>query len=111
MSEEVEILLAEQQISIESSAPYSHYQNGAERNIQTIIKGVASSLLHAQPWLRADCWNEALRHYIHLRNHTPNSKTSNVSPWKIITDKDTDLSSTLFNFSSGDFVAHGFQKH
>jgi hypothetical protein len=35
MSEEVEIFLAEQQISIESSAPYAHYQNGAERNIQT----------------------------------------------------------------------------
>jgi hypothetical protein len=108
MSEEVEIFLSEQQITVESSAPYAHYQNGAERNIQTVIKGVAA-MLHAQPWLRADCWNEALRHYIHIRNHTPNSKTLNVSPWKILTNKDTDLSST-FNFTFGDFVAHGIQK-
>jgi hypothetical protein len=104
LSEEVAQFLSDKHIEIESSGPYAHYQNGAERNIQTIMKGTAT-LLHAQPWLRADCWNEALRHCTHLRNHTPNSKTSSISPWKIITNKDTDLSST-FNFVFGDFVAH-----
>lgn len=100
--------LAEHHIKAESSAPYRHHQNGAERHIQTIIKGT-SALLHGQPWLRADSWAEALRTYVQCRNRTPNSHTGSQSPHEVITKRITDLS-TSFSFSFGDLVAVGVPK-
>jgi hypothetical protein len=108
VNSEVESCMNLHNIVMETSSPYAHYQNGAERSVQTIIKGT-SSVLHGQVWLRADLWNEVLRYYTHTRNHTPNAKCGSISPWKRITGRDTDLSSS-FRFAFGDLVAHGIPK-
>jgi hypothetical protein len=103
ISAEVEKFLSESHIVIETSATYAHCQNGAECNIQTIVKGTAT-LLHAQPWLRggAGCWNEALRHFTNVRNnHTINTKTMNQSPWKIISGRNTDICQVCWHSTVG----------
>lgn len=100
--------LASLGIRKEHSTPYAHYQNIAERYIQTIIKGT-STLLHGQPWLRADMWSYALYTYCNTRNHTPNSITGTISPNEIITKQRTNLS-RMFKFAFGDFVVHSIPK-
>jgi hypothetical protein len=85
------------------SIPYEHWQNAVERDVQTVVKG-ASVLLHSQPWLRADCWDLALHHFINVRNHTPNSRASDSSPYQRITGKALNFR-TDFQFAFGDFVA------
>jgi transposase InsO family protein len=45
--------LLRQGIASQNSAPYRHYQNSVERDVQTIIKK-ASTVLHGQLWLRPD---------------------------------------------------------
>ena len=104
-ADEVDEYLSARQIQMETSAPYRHHQNGAERYVQTILKGT-SALLHSQLWLRADHWNDALLHYIDTRNHTPNSKTVTQSPAEIITGNRIDINRT-FKFAFGDIVAVG----
>jgi hypothetical protein len=41
------------------SASYCHWQNGVERDVQTIVAGT-SVTLHAQQWLNASCWDLAM---------------------------------------------------
>lgn len=107
-SGKVNVYTSANQIEVENSTPYRHHQNGAERYIQTIIKGTCS-LLHGQVWLRADGWADALRHYVRLRNRTPNVHTDNQSPWQIITKHQVDLKST-YSFIFGDIVVVGKPK-
>jgi Reverse transcriptase (RNA-dependent DNA polymerase) len=87
---------------IENSAPYAHWQNAVERDMQTVVNG-ASTLLHAQRWLTADCWDLALFHYVQLRNRTPTSK-SFLSPYQQLTGHALDWN-TKFKFCFGDLVA------
>lgn len=88
--------------TIENSAPYAHHQNAVEREMQTVVNGT-STLLHAQKWLTADCWDMALFHYIDLRNRTPTAN-SFESPFQQITGKrlDWDIS---YKFAFGDLLA------
>ncbi len=60
-------------------------------------------MLHGQIWLRADGWAEALRHYVRLRNITPNVHTGNQSPWQVITGHQVDLLHT-YKFTFGDIL-------
>ena len=96
-------------ITLQSSIPYCHWQNSVERDVQTIVKGT-STLLHSQPWLRADVWDLALNHFISIRNRTPNSHHARLSPYQRITKRPLDLN-TSFKFSFGDFVAVSIPDH
>jgi len=107
-SELTDRYLADRHIQAEHSTPFRHHQNGVERHIQTVIKGVAT-IMHAQPWLRADAWTYALYSYTATRNHTPNAHSGNKSPHQMVTGQTTDLS-RIFRYSFGDFVAVGIPK-
>ena len=87
----------------EHSAPYAHYQNLAERHVQSVTKGV-SAMLHGQRYLKADHWNRALFHFIDCANHTPNANTKELSPHQILTGDSTNLSKT-FQYAFGDLVS------
>jgi hypothetical protein len=87
---------------LQNSLPYAHWQNAVERDMQTVVNG-ASTLLHAQSWLKADAWDLALWHYIDLRNASPNSKHSESARF-ILTKQPTDFDSE-FLFSFGDLLA------
>jgi hypothetical protein len=64
--------LLRQGIASQNSAPYRHFQNSVERDVQTIIKK-ASTILHGQLWLRPDAWALAVRHTVELDNYLPRS--------------------------------------
>ena len=105
MSAEVQAYLDANQILPEYSAPYCHWQNSVERDVQTVTRGV-STMLHSQSWLRADCWDLALFHYVACRNRTPNVHHRSKSPFQRVHRESTNLSNT-FTFSFGDIVAVG----
>lgn len=105
MSSAVQAFLDEKQILPEYSAPYCHWQNSVERDVQTVIRGV-STMLHSQPWLRADCWDLALFHYVACRNRTPNVHHATKSPFQRIHSESTNLGNT-FSFSFGEIVCVG----
>jgi len=107
-SDKVDKFLASLQITLEHSAPYRHHQNGAERYIQTILKGT-STILHAQPWLRADMWVYALNAFTDAYNNTPNKLSGNKTPNYLINKQCVELDRT-FLFSFGDFVVAGIPK-
>ena len=88
---------------VESSVPYSHWQNAVERDVQTVLSG-SSAMLHGQHWLRGNCWDLALRHFIDIRNRTPNKKCSPMSPLQKITKQVTDVSSE-YKFIFGELLA------
>ena len=83
-SEEFQEYLKLPEINIrhEASIPYQHYQNAVERDVQTIVNGTATLLL-AQSWLRKDCWDLAMFHYVDVRNKTPNVR--GTAPYQLIT--------------------------
>ena len=103
MSSEVQAFLDGNQMIPEYSAPYCHWQNSVERDVQTVTRGV-SAMLHSQPWLRADCWDLALFHYVACRNRTPNIHHPTKSPFQRIHSESTNLRNT-FNFTFGDIVS------
>ena len=105
MSVSVQAFLDSNQMIPEYSAPYCHWQNSVERDVQTVTRGV-STMLHSQPWLRADCWDLALFHYVACRNRTPNVHHATMSPFQRIHKESTNLRNT-FKFSFGDIVAVG----
>ena len=104
-SQDINDYLSGEHIMKQSSVPYCHYQNAAERQIQTIEKGV-SALLHDQEFCGREIWGFALLHFIDLRNHTPNVHTGLKSPEMIITGRRPDLRNT-FLFKFGQLVACG----
>lgn len=107
-SEELQLFLANNHIYSESSAPDKHYQNTAERHIQTIIKGT-SSIIHSQMWLSARFWDEAMTNFVQVRNATPNVHCPNSCPDQVITGQPIDLA-TQFPCSFGDLVVVGIPK-
>ena len=98
----VEAFLVSKQMTRETSAPYSQYQNSVERDVQTVCKGV-SAMLHNQLWIRADRWDLALRHFVDCRNACPNTHHSFKSPRQRVTREAIDLERT-FNYAFGDIV-------
>jgi hypothetical protein len=70
----VKQLLESKGIQPQHSLPYAHYQNLAERYVQTIVKAVSTNL-HGQSLLKANLWDYALFHVVNCKNSTPNSKT------------------------------------
>ena len=101
-------LAEKHQMSMQHSAPYSHWQNSVERDIQTMIKGV-TTLLHSQTWLRKDAWNVALKAWTSTRNRTPNVHTGNNTPHRIITKQTVNISNT-FLFAFGEIVTTNIPK-
>jgi hypothetical protein len=107
-SAEVDAYLASEQMTAQHSAPYRHFQNSVERDMQTVIKGT-STLLHGQPWLRSDRWVDALLHFVATHNQVPNFRSHTRSPGHIITGEPTNIKRT-FQFSFGDLVSVGIPK-
>ena len=105
----VETYLSSQGLDMlsESSIPYQQWQNAVERDVQEVVRG-ASTLLHAQTWLRADCWDLALKHYVDLRNRCPNSRHEHKSPRQRLTKEHLDFN-TDYKFAFGDFIAVDIQ--
>ena len=101
-SQDVNEYLSGEHIIKQSSVPYCHYQNAAERQIQTIEKGV-SALLHGQEFCGREIWGFAFLHLIDLRNHAPNVHTGLKSPEMIITGQKPDLRN-IFLFKFGQVV-------
>ena len=99
-SSEINQFLVANQMIPQNSAPYAHYQNSVERDVQTVTKGV-STLLHAQYWLPANRWDLALMHYIACRNATPHSNSS--SPRQLVMKSSVDLH-RQFLHAFGDLV-------
>lgn len=102
LSDKVNEFLASHHITQEHLALYLHHQNGAERYIQTILKG-NSTLLRAQPWLRDYMWVYALNAYTAAYNNTPNKKTRSKTPNLFVTKQHINLNQT-FLFSFGAFA-------
>ena len=108
LSEDTQKYLVEKQILQQLSAPYRHFQNSVEREVQTVTKGI-SLLMHSQAWLPARFWHLALFHYVNCRNHTPNIHNRHKSPLHVITQTRTNLVNT-FKYTFGDLVAVGVPK-
>lgn len=104
ISDQVSDFLSTQGIKSETSAPYHHFMNGAERYWQTLLKQ-ASAIIESQVWLRADIWSEAVLFTAQTRNRTPNSRTGYKCPHEVITGDKTDLSRT-FQFAFGEMVVY-----
>ena len=96
-------LWTEHKCQVQHSVPYAHWQNAVERDMQTVVDG-ASALLHSQKWLHANNWDLALHHFINIRNRTPNSHNTALSPWQIFKKEPLDFD-VLFRFTFGDLVA------
>ena len=105
LSQDTQSYLVEMRMTQQLSAPYRHFQNSVEREVQTVIKGV-SLLLHSQPWLPARMWNLALFHFVNCRNHTPNVHNKSKTPYHVIHNERTNLTNT-FMHTFGDLVAVG----
>ena len=103
LSQETQNYLVKSEIIHQLSAPYRHFQNAVEREVQTVTKGV-SLLLHSQPWLPARLWHLALFHYVRCRNNTPNVHNKYKTPSHVINVTATDLTN-CFSFTFGDVVA------
>ena len=80
---EVLRLMTKYGIKPEHSLPYAHHQNPVERHVQTMNKLIATNL-HSQTYLSSQFWDHALFHSLELRNHTPNSKTGQLSPSQLV---------------------------
>jgi len=95
----VKHLLKSKGIQPQHSLPYAHYQNLAERYVQTIVKAV-STVLHGQSLLKAYLWDYALFYVVNCKNSTPNSKTGRETPSQMVTGiKYLDLQrENLFSF-------------
>ena len=102
LSSTVDEFLSAQNVTLQTSVPYAHWQNAVERDVQTVVKGT-STLLHAQPWLPANCWDLALFPFVDVHNRTPN-KRSTVSPHQLVTKGHTDFR-TSYGFAFGDIVS------
>jgi hypothetical protein len=107
-SDSMRSALVRRQMTAQHSAPYRHFQNSVEREVQTYLKGI-SLLMHSQQWLQSNQWDLALHHFGDVRNHTPNVHHKHKSPEHRVTGNSTDLSK-LFQFSFGDLVAVGIPK-
>jgi len=108
LSKEVHSYLEEKFIDLNTSAPERHFQNSVERDMQTVIKGVAA-VLHGQPFLRLDLWPAALLDFIEKKNRTPNKRCYPYSPYQIITKNSTKLNNQ-FKFKFGEVVIVGIPK-
>jgi hypothetical protein len=94
--------LSEEGMVPQASAPYAHYQNSVERDVQTLNRGV-STMLEDQLFLGKNLWDLAVFHYTDVRNRTPNQACPLSSPDQVINRRSTDLSRT-HDFAWGDVV-------
>ena len=100
--------LKETNLTYESSAPYQHWENGVEREIQTLTTYV-STILHDQILLRADMWAHAAEHYVSLHNSLPIGET-HKSPNEIVGGVPPIDASYRFLYAFGDLVTFRIPK-
>jgi hypothetical protein len=88
-------------IQPQHSLPYAHYQNLAERYVQTIVKAVSTNL-HGQSLFKAILWVYALFYVINCKNSTPNNNIGRETPSQMVTGvKHFDLQrENLFSFDN-----------
>ena len=105
-------LLERHNMTKQSSAPYQHYQNTVERDVQTLVKKI-SCVLHDQPMLPAKWWDYVFWHEIELHNRIPNTSTATQTPISMVCEKEhekfTNVANT-FNFEMGELVGIGIPK-
>lgn len=105
-------LLERYDMQKQSSAPYQHYQNSVERDVQTLIKRI-SCVIHDQPLLPAKWWDYVFWHEIDLHNRLPNTSTANETPISMVMKNDnekwTNVANT-YNFQMGELVGVGIAK-
>jgi hypothetical protein len=109
MSEGVKTWLGEHGMRLQNSIPYCHYHNAVERDIQIVVRGARSALLHAQTWLCADCWDLASWHFMDCRNRTPTTGFLE-SAHQRITKEVLDFNE-VFRFAFGDIVVVAIPDH
>lgn len=82
--------LKEKGITLYTSVPYTHEQNGvAERAIRTITEG-ARAMLHASK-LPKSLWSVAVKTMAYLRNRSPARANNGITPIERITGQKPDL--------------------
>ena len=101
----VSVILLEADVLSQSSVPYQHHQNSAERDIQTLLKSMAT-MMHDQTFLKANMWPYALDWVVETRNRTPNKNCPTSCPAHIIAGTIVNLHNT-YSFCFGDPVAVG----
>jgi hypothetical protein len=105
-------ILAKYGMTKQSSAPYQHYQNTVERDVQTLVKLIAC-ILHSQGFLKARWWAHALFHAVEMHNRIPNRVTDTETPRSMVFKsealKRTNVANT-FNFKFGELVGVGIAK-
>ena len=76
---DLQIFCKELGIEHEASQPFSPKQNGiAERINRTLVEGTYASLRHAG--LPEGFWEEAMNHFVYVKNRTPHSKLNGKRP-------------------------------
>lgn len=83
--------MASRGITLETSAPYVHEQNGrAKREMRTIVKSVRTMLTARK--LPTKLWAEAVNTAVYILNCCLSSQTGNVTPFELWYKKKPDLS-------------------
>ena len=108
ISDKVQRFESANDIIHESSSPYAHWQNGVEREVQSISKYLAT-ILHAQPFLRADMWSHALEHWTELHNDLPFAPGGGT-PNMALRGAGHINAKHKYRFALGDMVIHGLPK-
>ena len=96
---EVTTALNDLNITTDPAAPESQFQNPAERNYQTVMKGVAA-MFAGQEHMRENYWNIALLAYLAADTACPNSVSGEFSPEFHLTGRHPDLAKR-FQFKFG----------
>lgn len=98
-SQDLDAELATMKIHTDPAPPECQFQNPVERNIQTVLKGVAA-MFAGQQLLRRYYWNIAVLSYLQADTACPNSNSGDYSPEFYLTGHHPDISSR-FKFYFG----------
>src|SRR6202166_5390975 len=91
VNDEVKKFCAEEEITIETSAPYSPSQNGvAERFNRTLIELIRAMLI--AKGLPSFLWDEAVSHAAYIQNQSPIQALNGKTPYEAWSGKKPDVS-------------------
>lgn len=104
-NERMSSFMASRGITLETSVPYVHEQNGrAEREIRTIVES-ARTMLTAKN-LPKKLWAEAVNTAVYILNRCLSSQTSNTTPFEQWYKRKPDLSHHLRIFGSDAYTQY-----
>lgn len=110
-SEDVIEFCNQHRLERQYSAPYRHFQNSVERDVQTLAKHV-STIIHAQTWLKPDAWPLALLHSVELFANLPRSD-GRTSPRDMIEGRQTNTTidtNTEYLYGFGQMICYSVPK-